>query len=339
MKRMAGVCLMALGLSLGGSVRAQPVGGCVARGKVARYRELTDTAAKEGQIRSIVVSRYGKIVYEFYRTKAEEGAVYNFYSVAKSVTAIIAGIAIDQGAIPGDEALVSDYFPAMKAGDAQKRQIRLKHLLSMMSGISWPESTEWNNFFRPMLQSGNWIDFIASRGMDQPPGACFNYNSGNPHLVSKIVQDATGRNMFEYGKEKLFGPLGMDSVSWYFDPQGVCFGGAWISMTAKDALKLGQLILDEGMWKGQRIVSREWVRKMTTPESVGRKWNEYIGGEYGYGWWINAYRGRATCFAWGANEQYVFVTPSLGLIAVFTSDFRESGAERPPRLYADHVVE
>ncbi len=338
MTKKAGSFGIALSLSLIalGSARAAPAGATSA--KTPDFRGLAERARSEGQVRAIVASRNGRIIYEFYRTEADKAEAFNLNSVAKSVTAIIAGIAIDEGRIPGDEAPISEYFPAVRKEGGAKAEIRLKHLLSMTSGLSWPESTAWNNFFRPMIESENWIDFILSRGMDAKPGAVFNYNSGNPHLVSKIVQDSTGIDMFEYGKARLFEPLGMKSVSWRFDPQGVCFGGAWVRMTARDALKLGQLILDEGMRGGKRIVSRDWIRKMTSVRSAGRRWNGYIGGEYGYGWWINEYRGRKTCFAWGASEQYVFVTPSLNQVAVFACDFRSATAARPPVLYAEYLA-
>jgi CubicO group peptidase (beta-lactamase class C family) len=207
----------------------------------------------------------------------------------------------------------------------------------MTSGISWPESTDWHHFFGPMIQSGNWIDFILRRDMETSPGARFNYNSGNPHLVSKIIQSATGKNMFDYGKEKLFHKLDMKSVRWYFDPQGVCFGGAWIQMTVHDALKIGQLILDDGRWNGEQIVSKAWIDKIGTKQSDGYRWDEYIGGDYGYCWWINNYHGCKTVFAWGAREQYIFITPELNLVAVFTGAYDNYG-KRPPYIYSEYVI-
>ena len=149
----------------------------------------------------------------------------------------------DTGYIRDEDVPISDYFPALEGTRDPKGNIRLRHLLSMTSGLSWPESTDWNHFFRPMVESGNWIDFILSRDLIEVPGTAFNYNSGNHHLVSKIVQETTRQNMLDFGKARLFDKLGITSVSWYEDPQGICFGGAWIRMRAKDALKIGQLIL------------------------------------------------------------------------------------------------
>ena len=172
----------------------------------------------------------------------------------------------------------------------------------MTSGMDWPESTKWNNFFRPMINSNNWIDFILARDMAEEPGTVFNYNSGSHHLVSKIIQDTTRLNMFDYGKARLFQRLKMESLSWYFDPQGVCFGGAWIKMSPMDALKIGQLILNNGKWNNQQIVSQQWINKMLSVHSNGYKWDNYVGGEYGYGWWINCYHQQRTFFAWGSRR-------------------------------------
>jgi CubicO group peptidase (beta-lactamase class C family) len=70
----------------------------------------------------------------------------------------------------------------------------------------------------------------------------------------------------------------------------------------------------------------------------GDKWNTYTGGEYGYGWWINTYYGCKIFFTWGANEQYIFVTPSLNLVAVFNSNITAAQAMRPPEIYAEFIV-
>lgn len=247
------------------------------------FDSLTGILNAKRQINSVLVSQNGNVIYEYHLSEEDKNRSYNFNSVAKSVTSLIAGIAIDNGFIKSEDAYISDYFPQI-LDEETKSAIQIKHLLSMTSGISWPESTAWNHFFRPMIESGNWIEFILSRDMSDKPGEIFNYNSGNHHLISKIIQDATGKNMLTFGQERLFDKLGMSSVSWYDDPQGVCFGGAWITMAPKDALKIGQLILDEGTYNNQEIVSPGWVDKMTSAQSSGYKWNDYIGGEYGYGW-------------------------------------------------------
>ncbi len=302
------------------------------------FNRVTGLLDSERQINAVIVSQRDSIVYEYYLSDTDKNRIYNYNSVAKSVTSIIAGIAIDKGYIPDEEVFVSDYFPAIESARDPKRNIRLRHLLSMTSGLSWPESTDWNHFFRPMVESDNWINFILSRDMIEEPGSVFNYNSGNHHLVSKIIQDTTRQNMLDFGKAQLFSKLGIASVSWYDDPQGICFGGAWIRMSAKDALKIGQLILDEGTYRNESLVSPEWVTEMSTPHSEGYRWDEYVGGEYGYGWWINTYRGQKTIYAWGANEQYIFVTPSLSLVAVFNSAFQNQKATRPPYIYSEIIL-
>ncbi len=302
------------------------------------FAPLTDKVRAEAQINSIIVSQDGEIIYEYYQTERERDRVCNLYSVAKSMTSLLTGAAIDDGYISSEDALISKHMPSIEKDHADKKGIAIKHLLSMTSGLSWPESTTWRHFFQPMAESPNWVEFILGRDLEHEPGTTFNYNSGNHHLVSRIIQDTTGQSALEYGKKRVFERLGIHSVSWYSDPQGVSFGGAWISMTARDALKVGQLVLDGGMHDGERIVSREWIKKMTSPQSTGYRWDEYVGGEYGYGWWINAYQGQYTAYAWGANEQYIFVTPSLRLVAVFTSTFNDRHAARPPFLYSEYIV-
>jgi CubicO group peptidase (beta-lactamase class C family) len=302
------------------------------------FNALTNIVEREGQIYSILISKDDEIIYKYAKNKGDDSRIYNYYSVAKSITSIIAGIAIDDGYIKDENVKINTYFNNISKNDLRKNKIEIRHLLSMTSGMDWPESTEWNNFFRPMINSNNWIDFILARDMAEEPGTVFNYNSGSHHLVSKIIQDTTRLNMFDYGKARLFQRLKMESISWYFDPQGVCFGGAWINMSPMDALKIGQLILNNGKWNNEQIVSQQWINKMLSVHSNGYKWDKYVGGEYGYGWWINCYHQQRTFFAWGAEEQYIFITPSLNIVAVFNSTYNNRNATRPPYLYSEYII-
>lgn len=302
------------------------------------FSALTKILRAEGQVDSVIIYKDGIQRYRFLKNPGDEHRIYNFYSVAKSVTSVIAGIAVDEGYVPHEHVPVMMYLENESVAHPWQEKLTLAHLLSMTSGISWPESTDWQHFFRPLIMSPDWIDFILARDMESLPGTRFNYNTGNHHLVSRLVQDVTGTNMFDYAREHLFDVLGMETVSWYFDPQGVCFGGAWISMSAEDAVKIGLMLSNGGVWKGRQVVSKEWIDRMFSPQSKGYSWDAYTGGTYGYGFWINDYRGHSTVFAWGAREQYIFITRDLGLVAVFNSSFTSSDAKRPPYLYAEYVV-
>ncbi|HEX2946496.1 MAG TPA: serine hydrolase [Clostridia bacterium] len=294
---------------------------------------------KEGQINSLLIVRNGYKVLEYYKPGCSKKTAFNWYSCTKSITSAIVGIAIDKGYINSVDDKVAKYITEFKKADEDKlkQAMSVRHLLNMTSGIDWPESTEWNHFFAPMINSENWIRFIVGRQMAEKPGDVFNYNSGASHLLSYIVQESTGESTFDFAKENLFGKIGMKSVEWPTDPQGVNNGGAWLEMTAEDAARFAYLYLNKGKWAGKQLISSKWIEESTEYQSEGSKEDNGVGGNYGYQWWINSYHGHKTYFAWGAREQYIFVVPDLNLIAVFTSWYTDNST-RPPQYVKDYIV-
>lgn len=115
----------------------------------------------------------------------------------------------------------------------------------------------------------DWVAYILGRRLTAEPGAAFNYSTGNTHLLSAALQQAAGKSLLEYGREKLFEPLGMDSVVWRADPQGVTDGGNGISMTARDAARFGQLYLEGGVWNGRRLIPADWLAQSTAAQNNG----------------------------------------------------------------------
>ncbi|MEJ2665304.1 MAG: serine hydrolase, partial [Spirochaetia bacterium] len=139
------------------------------------FKDLTVLLDRENYLDAVLIMHNNKIVYRYFKNEDSKTTVYNFYSCAKSITALILGIAIDEGFISSENQPIIKYFSQIKNTDKRKEQITIQHLLSMTSGINWPESTDWHHFFGPMIQSGNWIDFILRRDMETSPGARFNY--------------------------------------------------------------------------------------------------------------------------------------------------------------------
>ena len=145
-------------------------------------------------------------------------------------------------------------------------------------------------------------------------------------VLGEILRNATGRDIFDFGSEFLFEPLGIDSVNWYHFDNGAyaCDGACW--MTPRDMLKIGITFLNEGKWKGEQIISKEWIEKSKTPyrkntgirvplDDTGRN-------GYGYTWWTNTVSGPYgdvdlfQASGWGGQE--IIVIPDLNMTVVFT---------------------
>ncbi|HSJ57178.1 MAG TPA: serine hydrolase, partial [Anaerolineae bacterium] len=215
-------------------------------------------------------------------------------------------------------ARVADVLPAWKAdGDARKAAVTVENLLTMEAGLDWPEGVYGaSDPLMEMVRSGRWVEFVADRSMVAEPGAVWQYNTGASHLLSAILQETTHISAAAFAYRYLFGPLGIDEVTWSTDPQGVTIGGFGLQMTAPDMAKLGYLYLHDGEWDGQQVVPAEWVAASTTSHAGVEP-----GLEYGYQWWVTAEGFQAR----GLYGQQIWVLPDLDMVVVFLSDVRDEG--------------
>lgn len=265
------------------------------------------------RLHSLLISVHGQLVFERYYRGARADRPANIKSASKSVISALVGIALDRGLIKGVSQPLRDYFPGVwtRPDDEAKRAITIEHLLMMQSGL---ESTSSRNY-GAWVRSANWVTHALSRPLIRPPGTEMDYSTGNSHLLSAILQKASGATTRDFAQQFLAGPLGFTLSDWPRDPQGVYFGGNDMLMTPRQMVAFGELYLRNGQAKTQRVVSADWVRASLIPRGQSR-WNDR---EYGYGWWICELGGRPTFYAWGYGGQFIFVVPSLELVVVTTS--------------------
>jgi CubicO group peptidase (beta-lactamase class C family) len=269
-------------------------------------------------IHSLLWIRNGEVVVDAYFYPYDGSTVHELASATKSVMTTLIAIAAAQGKLDLDQPLVS-FFPdrTIAHRDALKESITVRDLAKMASGFDYPENDE---LLEQMVASPDYVQFALDRKVVAEPGTRFVYDNIGMHLLSAILQQATGQTALEFAQENLFGPLGIKDVIWPSDPQGVTNGWAELRLHPRDAAKLGQLWLNHGMWDGKQIVPPEWVE-----ESV--KVQMEIPGEpygYGYGWWVTPESGAYT--ALGGGGQNIKVIPRINAFVVTTGggfDFSE----------------
>jgi len=294
-----------------------------------RLKELHSELANV-EIYAVVTVKDGYIIDEYYKEGYSEKTRFALYSCTKSITSALIGIAIENGFIEGTDVKLTAYFPQLAASeDARKQDIAVKHLLNQTAGITWAESP--GDSLRHMVkEEENWVDYILSLPMEKAPGAKFNYSTGNSHLLTALLQQATGERAYTFGKKYLFEPLGMTSVRWSVDKQGIAAGGNGLSMTARDAAKFGLLYANGGKWEGQQIVPEAWVDASTKTQSDGQQGSVFT---HGYQWWI----GERYYFAQGHGGQYIFVVPEKNLVTVITSSL-EGNAALPRTYFTNYIL-
>ena len=229
------------------------------QGKTSTNEEI-QTAAKENKSTfSLLVKQNGNpIIQDFYNGKNENSLV-NVQSVTKSLMTILIGIAIEEGSIKSADETIDKYFPEVLANNNAISKITIQHLMNQSSGLEWKGFTElekWMNHKNPTVD-------ILQRKIISTPGEVYNYNSAATHLLSPILEKATGKSVLKFAKEKLFTPLRIDTVDWkklndgYFDASGLN-----LSMRSKDLQKIGTLILNDGNFEGKNIISKKWIDQL-----------------------------------------------------------------------------
>ncbi len=298
------------------------------------------------QLRSLIVSHRGGVIFERYYHGARAERPANVKSASKSVVAALVGIAIDRGFVKGVREPIATYFPELNASpDRARRTITVEDLLTMRSGLEGTSGRQYGAW----VTSANWVQHVLSRPMAAAPGASMDYSTGNTHLLSALLTKATGRTTWRFANDVLAGPLGFSLPSWPRDPQGIYFGGNDMLMTPRQLLAFGELYLNGGRSRGRQVLPEAWVRKSC--EGRPRDLPEWARGlgpggrvdplrdrQYGYGWWVHDLAGHETCFAWGYGGQYAFVVPDLQLVIVTTSSPDVSEERRDHRRQLIDVV-
>jgi len=271
---------------------------------------------KNIRVHSLLLIRNGYAFVDATFYPYDGTAAHDVASVTKSVMTTLIGIAADQGKLQLDQPMVS-FFPDRPIAnrDARKERITVRHLTNMSSGLDCtPERDEAT--LREMWASRDWVQFVLDRPVRWEPGTQFVYCSPGSHLLSAILQQATGVTALEFARQNLFEPLGIRDVIWPADPRGVTRGWGDIRLLPSDMAKIGFLWRNMGAWDGRQIVSSGWVASSVKPLiSTGE------GEHYGYGWWVDTANEQGEFSSYradGRGGQYIIVVPSLNLIIVTT---------------------
>jgi CubicO group peptidase (beta-lactamase class C family) len=272
-------------------------------------------------LHSLMLVRHGQVVAEGWWTPYAHDLKHTLYSLSKSFTSTAVGIAVDEGRFSLDDKVVS-FFPddVPAAISPNLAAMRVKDLLMMGSGHK-ACALFGAGFSKP---EGNWVRTVLSRPVEFEPGTHFVYNNGATFTLSAIVQKTTGQTVLDYLTPRLFKPLGIENAEWEINPQGINNGAWGLSVTTEDIAKLGQLYLQNGMWRGKRILSEHWVREATSVQiknASGKDPAKDAASDWAQGYGLQFWRCRNDAFRGdGAFGQYCIVLPKLDAVIAITSE-------------------
>ena len=275
--------------------------------------------ARSRAVFSTIVIRNGAIIKERYFNGSNVHSSNNIHSASKSILGALVGIAIREKHLSGIDQTLNAFFPDHLSTNA-KRSIRIRHMLRMESGLDWAEDeSEFRIERRP-----DWIKEILGMSMIDTPGRTFRYSTGNTHVMSGVLQKATGMGLCDFSHRYLFGHLGITAEHWGQDPQGYNSGGYNLYLTARELAKFGLMMIQEGVYNGKQLVPRQWVIDSLTHQRpaeispVDGKWDDY-----GYWWWMRDIAGHDVKRAWGYGGQMLYLIPDMNIVVVNTTNTRD----------------
>lgn len=278
------------------------------------FAGVAEEAERLSQLHALIVVRDGEPVFaRAFRGPPLDRPV-NVKSVAKTIVALLTGIAIGRGSLAGTGATLGDLVPALIPPGADHRvpDITIADLLTMRAGL---ERTSGPNY-GPWVQSPNWIAHALLRPVVAEPGTRFQYSTGCFHVLGAVLATVTGRSLLELARAWLGEPLGIAIPPWTRDPQGYYMGGNNMALSPPAMTRIGEMLRLGGVWHGSQVVPGDWIEASWRP----RTRSPYSGDAYGYGWFLTRLGGEEIAYARGYGGQMLYVCPSLALTIAVTSD-------------------
>lgn len=278
---------------------------------------LAKTVAK-GDTVAFLVIRDGQLVGEWYRSDHDPGTPSMLFSASKSILSLLIGAAIDDGHIASVDAPVTEYVPELADGGFDS--VTIEDLLQMDSSMDYVENDNPLGIHVRFNYTTDLRSEILDLGIREERDSQFRYKSGDNALLGLILERALdGRTISGYLEERLWKPLGAVSpASWNVDSEGG-FERTWccLAMTARDLARFGQLALDGGEWRGERLLAEEWLTRSFEPGFTSDRWpddfSDSVLRNYGYQWWLLE---DGSPLAFGKAGQYLFIDPHNRVVIV-----------------------
>lgn len=274
---------------------------------------------------ALLVIKDGKIIQEIYRNGSTEKTRFMSFSMAKSITSTLIGLAVADGKIKSLNDKVVDYLPDWK--NSAYANVAIKDLLQMRSGVDWKEVYEFGSKTQLTEVHDNalvaynyrWCDYARDKAKTlKAPGEAFNYATLDTSVLGCVLEAAIGGKGANYLSEKIWKPAGMEADAFFVldgpDNFGREFYGAGYNAVLRDYGRFGELFLNGGMADGKQIVPQEWVKAATatTPDPTPADPDLSLG--YGYQWWTIL--GSDAYAAIGLFNQYIYIDPTQKLVIV-----------------------
>ena len=286
---------------------------------------------KEHRSAAFLVAHKGQLIHETYFAPYTANSLTNGFSMAKTLTTLMLGAAVADGVIPSMDAPLSQWVTEY-AQHPRGQKATLAQLSAMTSGHEWSE-----NYYLPLNPTtelyfgGNTQATVLRQGFERMPGTEYEYSSASTQVLAVALQRALQQTnpqatLSGYLSQKLWQPLGLADASWSLDrPRaqgGMEMAYCCVHSRARDMLRIGQLLLQNGQWNGQQLLPANFVQNITQPNGYVRY--------YGHSLWTDPDAPEPFYFMQGHLGQYVIVIPSKQLVVLRTGQYRTKATDHHP---------
>jgi len=273
---------------------------------------------------AFLILKDGKIVHESYRNLSSDRSTFASWSMAKSITSILVGLAVEDGEIVSLEDPITRYLPELVGGAYEG--VTVRQVLDMTSGVDYEERYDfenpgiaaWNHENALVRNVVRFADVARTIERAHEPGEVFAYKTIDTAVLGWLLERVTDRPVAYYMADRLWEPLGAEADGFFIldgEPEtGREFTGAGYNAVARDYARFGQMVLDNGFANGRQIVPADWIAEATRPAGA-----EGPEGGYGFQWWTvpdsNAF------YALGLQGQFIYIDPDTRTVIVKLSYF------------------
>lgn len=289
----------------------------------AALDSIYSTMAQEPHhdLKGIVIVRDGHVVSEHYFNGDSVDTLHDIRSATKSLTSLLMGIAVQKDLIHSVDDSIALYLPGLPKDGKEK--ITVKDLLNMRSGLDAYDDDPSSPGNEDRLDaSSDWIRTVYAVPMKLAPGAKYVYCSLNAFLIGAIVENVSHMSLSQFAKTNVFDPLGIQKFSWRQVPVDRTTGQGNLSITTRDEAAIGELMLNDGIVNGRRILNHDWIAK-TLASQVAISDGDPYADFYGYMWYtkdelVGDHKVEVH-FASGNGGNKIYIIPSLHMIVAVTS--------------------
>lgn len=294
-----------------------------------KWKDETTLASymNDNHVQGIIVLQGNNIRLEKYADGITQETLWTSFSVAKSVSSMLVGVALKNGDIEGLDDSLKKYIDEFK-GYAYG-EVTIRQLLTMTSGIDWNEDYEDHNsdvaqmYLSPCEDTeAHILTYMKPLKFVHTPGTHWNYSTGETDLVGILVQKATGKSLAEYLSEKIWKPFGMEHCAYWLADEcsNLNLGGSGLSASLRDFARLGTVMLNKGKAGEEDVIDPEFIKDAT---SLMQPVNDQ-GDGYGYLWWRFADGNYA---AFGIFGQMVYIDPHKNLVIAQIAAWPSAGSK------------